>query len=143
MLNVDKNYCTSAYIDTYWKNNLIIDSNLTKINTNLHMKDKPYEIEKTLNKNIENKHNKNTYKDNRVYNNNYHNSYNIRQNTYQNNNQQNTYQNNNQQNTYQNKNNYTNKKNKEYTLPIKQRCKEYNLGERKILLEAFSKPKLL
>jgi len=128
MLNVDKNYCTSAYIDTYWKNNLIIDSNLTKINTNLHMKDKPYEIEKTLNKNIENKHSKNTYKDNRVYNNNYHNSYDIRQNTYQNN------------------NNYTNKKNKEYTLPIKPRyprCQEYNLGERKILLEAFSKPKLL
>ena len=125
MLNVDKNYCTSAYIDTYWKNNLIIDSNLTKINTNLHIENKPYEIEKELDINTENKYNKNTYKDNRVYNNNYHNSYNIRQ------------------NTYQNKNNYTNKKNKEYTLPIKQRCKEYNLGERKILLEAFSKPKLL
>ena len=48
MLNVDKNYCNSAYIDSYWKNNLIIDSNLTKINTNLHIENKLYEIEKEL-----------------------------------------------------------------------------------------------
>ena len=136
MLNIDKNYCDSSYIEQYWKNNLIIDQSKTKINQNRNRSledDIKKENLYKLIKNTENKHKK-TYKDNRVYN--YNNSNVIIPNTIYNN-QENTY--NNQKKTY----NYYNKKNKEYTLPKKPRCKEYNLLERKILLDSFSKPKLL
>ena len=135
MLNVDKNYCDSSYIDRYWKNNIIIDQSKTRINENRNLSledDIKKELLYKLNKNIKNKHNKKTYTDNRVHN--YNNSNVIIPNTIYNN-QQNTYINNN--------NNYTNKKNKEYTLPKKPRCNEYNLRDRKILLDVFSKPKLL
>jgi hypothetical protein len=141
MLNVDKNYCDSSYIDMYWKNNIIIDQSKTRINENrnLSLED---DIKKEnlyfFIKNIENKQNKNIYKDNRVHN--YNKSNVIIPNTIYNNQQKTIY--NNHQNTYKN-NNYYNKKNKEYTLPKKSRCKEYNLVERKILLDSFSKPKLL
>ena len=37
MLNVDKNYSDSKYIDSYWKNNLIVDQSKTKINENRNL----------------------------------------------------------------------------------------------------------
>ena len=127
----------------YWKNNIIIDQSKTRINENRNLSledDIKKELLYKLNKNIENKHNKKPYKDNRVYN--YNNSNVIIPNTIYNNQPKTIY--NNYQKTYKN-NNYYNEKNKEYSLPKESRCriKEYNLQERKILLDSFSKPKLL
>jgi hypothetical protein len=57
MFNVDKNYSDSSYVDQYLKNNLIIDSNKTKINTNSYIEENRYKIVKELDKNTENKYN--------------------------------------------------------------------------------------
>ena len=140
MLNVDKNYSDSSYIDMYWKNNLIIDQSKTRINENRNLSledDIKKELLYKLNKNIENKHNKKTYKDNRVHN--YNNSNVIIPNTY------NKYDNQYSSNKTQYRSNYKkyNKDNNEYGLQTNCRIKEYNLQERKILLDSFSKPKLL
>ncbi len=140
MLNVDKNYSDSSYIDMYWKNNIIIDQSKTRINENRNLSledDIKKELLYKLNKNIKNKHYKNTYNDNRVHN--YNNSNVIIPNTY------NKYDNQYSSNKTQYRSNYKkyNKDNNEYGLQTNCRIKEYNLQERKILLDSFSKPKLL
>jgi len=140
MLNVDKNYSDSSYIDMYWKNNIIIDQSKTRINENRNLSledDIKKEFLVKLNNIIKNKHYKNTYNDNRV--NNYNNSNVIIPNTY------NKYDNQYSSNKTQYRSNYKkyNKDNNEYGLQTNCRIKEYNLQERKILLDSFSKPKLL
>jgi hypothetical protein len=140
MLNVDKNYSDSSYIDMYWKNNIIIDQSKTRINENRNLSledDIKKEYLYKLNSNIKNKHNKNTYSYNRVHN--YNNSNVIIPNIY------NKYDNQFSSNKTQYRSNYKkyNKDNNEYSLQTNCRIKEYNLQERKILLDSFSKPKLL
>jgi len=143
MLNVDKNYSDSSYIDMYWKNNLIIDQSKTRINENRNLSledDIKKENLVKINNIIKNKHNKKPYTDNRVYNyNNYNNSNVIIPNTY------NKYDNQYSSNKTQYRSNYKkyNKDNNEYGLQTNCRIKEYNLQERKIILDSFSKPKLL
>jgi hypothetical protein len=120
----------TIHIDQYWKNNLIIDSNKTKINknTNSYMKENTYENKKELDKNIENKYNK---KDN------YYNKYST--NIYKYN-----IEHNNSYDATQNRGYYRKKyENREHNLSTKTRIEEYNLKDRKILLDSFSKPKLL
>jgi alpha-galactosidase/6-phospho-beta-glucosidase family protein len=139
MLNVDKNYSDSSYIDMYWKNNINIDQSKTRINKNRNLsleEDIKKELLHKLNKN-KNKHYKNTYNVNRVHN--YNNSNVIIPNTY------NKYYNQYSSNKTQYRSNYKkyNKDNNEYGLQTNCRIKEYNLQERKILLDSFSKPKLL
>ena len=86
MLNVDKNYSDSSYVDQYWKNNLIIDSNI--------------------------------YKHNVEHNNSY--------------------------DSTQNRGYYQKQYgNIEHNLSTKTRVEEYNFKDIKILLDSFSKPKLL
>jgi hypothetical protein len=134
MLNVDKYYCDSNYIDQYCKNNLIIDSNKTKINknTNLYME----ENEKELYKNIEYKYNKKDNTNNK-YSDNTNNKYST--NIYKYN-----VEHNNSYDSTQNRGYYRKQhENREHNLSTKTRIEEYNLKDRKILLDSFSKPKLL
>jgi hypothetical protein len=142
MLNVDKDYCDSSYIQQYWKNNLIIDQSKTKINENrnLSLED---DIKKELDKNTEYKYNK---KDN--YNNKYSaNIYKYSDNTnnkYSANIYKYNVEHNNSYDATQNRGYYRKQhRNREHNLSTKTRIEEYNLKDRKILLDSFSKPKLL
>ena len=164
---VTKNLVDNSYINDYWKNNLIIDN--TKTSTKNITEEVNKEFYDNLDNNYTNKNNYNTNKNNNYTNknNNYTNKNNYNSN--KNNNYTNSNYNSNNNNYYlkttynnqsQNEGYYkkpyenrnfhknTNKEynkntNKEYTLPTESRNKEFYNGQRKILLDSFSKPKLV
>jgi hypothetical protein len=142
MLYVDKNYCNSSYIDRYYKNNLTIDQSKTKINIedikeklNKIIKNEPDIVEKEENYNnfkytINSSNNKYSFRD----------EYNRKQdkNIGITNKQESS-----EYRTFQKYSDTGKNKREKHNLSDKCRIYEYNLRERKILLESFSKPKLL
>jgi hypothetical protein len=149
MLSVDENYCDSKYIDMYWKNNMIIDQSKTKINKNINLNLEDDIIKENLYKS--NKSSDYKYDINKTFNNSYNkHSNNNNFQTHNTINYQNSYTSNKYDNQYSsNKTHYRsnykklNKDNNEYCLQSKCRIKEHYRGEKRILLDSFSKPKLL
>ena len=141
MLEVKKSYVDCHYINDYWKDNLIIDN----------LKTPTKNLTEEVYDNLDNYNtNKNNYNTN---NNNYY-----VKTTYNNQSQNGGYY----KKPYENRNfhkntsnvytlpteprykEYNNRNtNKEYTLSTESRNKEYYNGQRKILMDSFSKPKLL
>ena len=142
MLDVDKNYCSSSYIDSYYKNNLSIDQSKTKIN----IEDRKKMVEDAIRK--ENNHKKNDTEENYD---NFKNTNIIRSNITRegyNNNQYKYTGNTNKQKsseyrTFQKYSSTGENKREKHNFSEKCRIYEYNQRERKILLQSFSKPKLL
>jgi len=140
MLDVDKIYGnSSSYLDNYWKNNLYIDQSYCKINIE--------DNKQKINKIIENEHRINLEK--RNYNNSQYSSNRLNNKFGDNNhriqyidigmcNKQDTYK-------YRKFQKYSEPKIKRENNNLSHNCRinEYNQRERKILLDAFSKPKLL
>jgi len=129
MLDVDKNYCDSAYIDSYWKNNLVLDQSKTIIN----IEDNKKKVEDVITRenNLKLKYN------------NKHLTYNT---NYQNDNYDNFCKVNEQYKTYKKydyKNKYNNDGNNQYNSNNQCRIKEHHNNGRRVLLESYSKPKLL
>ena len=151
MLNVDKNYSDSKYIDSYWKNNLIIDQSKTKINIGDN-KEKLNKIIKNkssydINDNTEKKYNNFKYTDTiRSNNTGTNNKYYIREECSRK--QDSNFRITNKQKsseyrTFQKYSDTSENKREMHNLSEKCRIYEYNLRERKVLLDSFSKPKLI
>jgi hypothetical protein len=159
MLDVDKNYLDSSYIDSYWKNNLIIDQSKTKINENRNLnleddikKEKLNKIIKNkssydINDNTEKKYNNFKYTDTiRSNNTGTNNKYYIREECSRK--QDSNFRITNKQKsseyrTFQKYSDTSENKREMHNLSEKCRIYEYNLRERKVLLDSFSKPKLI
>lgn len=150
MLNVDKNYSDNSYIDSYWKNNLIIDQSKTKINIednkeklNKIIKNKTSPNINDTEKNYDNFKYTNTIRSNNTRKNNKYNfreEYSRKQDTnigFINKQESSEYR------TFQKYSDTGENKREMYNLSEKCRIHEYNLRERKVLLDSFSKPKLL
>ena len=143
---VTKNLVDNSYINDYWKNNLIIDN--TKTSTKNITEEVNKEFYDNLDNNYTNKNNYNSNKNNNYTNSNYNsnnNNYYLKT-TYNNQSQNEGYY----KKPYENRNfhkntnkEYNKNTNKEYTLPTESRNKEFYNGQRKILLDSFSKPKLV
>ena len=155
---VTKNLVDNSYIDDYWKNNLIID-NIKTFNINLTEEENQEFYNNLDNYNSNNNNNYNSNKNNNHTNSNYNtnsNNYYLKT-TYNNKSQNEGYYKKPYENKYfyKNTNNeysipieprykeYNRNMNKEYTLPTESRNKEYYKSQNRILLDAFSKPKLI
>ena len=159
MLNVDKNYSDSKYIDSYWKNNLIVDQSKTKINENRNLnleddikKEKLNKIIKNkssydINDNTEKKYNNFKYTDTiRSNNTGTNNKYYIREECSRK--QDSNFRITNKQKsseyrTFQKYSDTSENKREMHNLSEKCRIYEHELRERKVLLDSFSKPKLI
>jgi len=157
MLNVDKIYSDSKYVESYWKNNLIVDKSKTKINKhiNLYLEDdiKKEKLNK-INKNVNN-----LIINDSEENNNFKYTSIIRSNNTRKNNKYtlreeysreqdtniriNDKQKSSEYRTFQKYSDTSENKREMHNLSEKCRIHEHNLRERKILLDSFSKPKLL
>lgn len=151
MLDVKKNYIDSKYIDSYWKNNLIMDQSKSK--------DSLYEVKEKLNKNYKNKYCEDNNEYRKTYNDNFRYTDTYKSNNTGTNNQYNfrerysrkqdsnsgmyTKEKSGEYRTFQKYSNTSENKGKMHDLPEKCRIHEYNLRERKVLLDSFSKPKLI
>jgi len=132
MLDVDKNYCSSAYVDSYWKKNSVIEQSKTKIN----IEDRKKALEDIIRKENNLKNDTEENYDNFEYTNI------IRSNITREGYNSNQYKytgNTNKQKYFKGHEN----KREKHNLSEKCRIYEYNQRERKILLDSFSKPKLL
>jgi len=141
MLDIDKNYCSSSYIDSYWKNNLNIDQSKTKIN----IVDNKKKLEDIITRenNLKNDTEKNY--DNFKYTNII--RTNITREGYNSNQYKYTGFTDNQESyeyrTFQKYSDTGKNKKENHNLAEKCRIKEYHNNGRRVLLESFSKPKLL
>ena len=159
MLNVDKNYSNSKYIDSYWKNNIIIDQSKTIINENKILNiDDINKVQEKLNKIIKIYPPDNINDCTKKCNNNFRHTNITRSNITDSNYQYNigkeycrkqdsncritNKQKSCEYRTFQKYSDTGENKGEMYNLPEKCRIHEYNLRERKILLDSFSKPKL-
>lgn len=161
MLDVKKNNIDSQYIDSYWKNNLIMDQSKNKLNkdTKTFNEDSLHELKEKLNKNYKNKTGeynneyRKTYNDNFRYTDTYksnntgtNNQYNFRE-RYSRKQDSNSgmyiKEKSSEYRTFQKYSNTCENKRKMPELSEKCRIHEYNLRERKVLLDSFSKPKLI
>jgi len=150
MLDVDKNYLGSSYIDSYWKNNLIIDQSKTKINIGDNKEKLNKIIKNNTNSNInDTEENCNNFKYTSIIRSNNtrkNNKYNLREECSR---KQDTNirvtnkQESSEYRTFQKYFDTGENKREMHNLPEKCRIHEYNLRERKVLLDSFSKPKLL
>lgn len=150
MLNVDKNFSDSKYIDSYWKNNLIIDQSKTKINLendkeklNKIIKNKPrFDINDSEENYNDFKYtniirSNNTGKNNKYY---IGEEYSRKQDSnFRITNKQKSCE----YRTFQKYSDTGENKREMHNLSEKCRIHEYNLRERKVLLDSFSKPKLI
>jgi len=141
MLDVDKNYCSSSYVDSYWKKNSVIEQSKTKIN----IEDRKKALEDIIRKENNLKNDTEENYDNFQYTNIIRS--NITREGYNSNQYKNTGNTNKQKSseyrTFQKYSSTGENKREKHNLPEKCRIYEYNQRERKILLDSFSKPKLL
>ena len=157
MLDVDKTYLDSKYLDFYWKSNIIVNKSKTKINEyrNLNLGDdiKKEKLNK-INKNVNN-----LIINDSEENNNFKYTSIIRSNNTRKNNKYtlreeysreqdtniriNDKQKSSEYRTFQKYSDTSENKREMHNLSEKCRIHEHNLRERKILLDSFSKPKLL
>jgi len=141
MLDVDKNYCSTAYINSYWKNNLNTDQSKTKINI-VDNKKKLEDIitrENNLKNDTEEKYDNFKYT-NIIRSNITREGYNSNQYKYTGNTKK---QKSSEYRTFQKYSSTGENKREKHNFYEKCRIYEYNQRERKILLQSFSKPKLL
>jgi len=138
MINVDKMYSDSSYIERYWINNLNIDKSKTKINENRDLDLEDSIKKEKFNKKITNRKSYNINHTEENYDNFKYTNI-IRSNITREGYNSNQYKytgNTNKQKSSENKR-------EKHNLSEKCRIYEYNQRERKILLDSFSKPKLL
>jgi len=141
MLDVDKNYCSTSYINSYWKNNLNIDQSKTKINIVDNKKKLEDIITRENNLKNDTEENYDNFKYTNII------RTNITREGYNSNQYKYTGFTDNQESyeyrTFQKYSDTGKNKREKHNLSKKCRIYEYNQRERKVLLDSFSKPKLL